>query len=259
MKRVLSALVGVPLVVAAVFLAGPMVFALTAAALFVLAQMEYLRLCGIGRVMGAASLAAGSAGLLAAGAGYHWAVPGGVFLLIAAASLVGVEDPAKRFQETAETVLGTVLIAYAFGCLVMLRQVPQGPSWVMVVLVVLWAGDTAAYYGGSRFGRRKLAPLLSPKKTVEGSAFGLAASVAAGTLLAGLLLDEVRPGQAAFLSLLVAACGQAGDLVVSLWKRAKGVKDSGRLVPGHGGLLDRIDSLLLGIPVGYLLIQSSVF
>jgi len=258
-KRVLSALVGIPLVVAAVFLAGPAVFSFIAAALFVLAQLEYLSLCGIGGGMGAVSLVAGSVGLIASGMGYPWAVPGGVLLLIAAASLVGMEDAAKRFQETAETALGTILIAYAFSCLIMLRQMPQGSSWVMVVLVVLWAGDTAAYYGGSRFGKRKLAPLLSPKKTVEGSVCGLAASVAAGTLLSGLLLEGVTPGQAASLSFLVAASGQAGDLVVSLWKRAKGVKDSGRLIPGHGGLLDRIDSLLLGIPVAYLFIQSAVF
>jgi len=128
-----------------------------------------------------------------------------------------------------------------------------------MVLLVLWAGDTGAYYGGRRFGRRKLAPLLSPKKTLEGALFGLAGSLVVGMTAAMFLLEGVTVFQALAVSLVVALCGQAGDLVVSLWKRAKGVKDSGRLIPGHGGLLDRIDSLLLGLPAGYILIRIMVF
>jgi len=260
-KRVLSGLVGIPLAVAAVYLTDHMVFVMIAVALFVLAILEYLRLCGIEGVMRTFALAGGAAGVLATGTlmEYPGAFPGGVLLILVTASLLRVGDPAERFHAAAETVMGTVYIAYAFGCLIMLRFMHQGASLVMMILVVLWVGDTAAYYGGKRFGKRKLAPLLSPKKTLEGSGFGLAGSVAAGVVTAMLILEGVTPTQALLISLLVAVGGQAGDLVVSLWKRAKGVKDSGRLIPGHGGLLDRIDSLLLGIPVGYLLIRAMVF
>jgi phosphatidate cytidylyltransferase len=260
-KRVVSGLVGVPLVVGALYLTSQALFVLIAVVLFVLALLEYHRLCGIKGVMAAASLAAGSAGVLTAGTWteYPGTFPGGLLLVLVAASLLGVGNPQERFHATAEAVMGTVYIAYAFGCLVMLRNMPQGSSLVMMVLLVLWAGDTGAYYGGRRFGRRKLAPLLSPKKTLEGALFGLAGSLVAGMTAAMFLLEGVTVFQALAVSLVVALCGQAGDLVVSLWKRAKGVKDSGRLIPGHGGLLDRIDSLLLGLPAGYILIRIMVF
>lgn len=261
MKRVISGLVGIPLVVGAVYLAGQTLFVTIAVILCVLALLEYHRLCGIKGVMAAASLVAGAAGVFTAGTwvDHPGTFPGGLLLAIVAASLLGVGDPEERFQAASEAVMGTVYIAYAFGCLVMLRHMPQGSSLVMTVLVVLWAGDTAAYYGGRHFGRRKLSPLLSPKKTMEGSLFGLLGSLAAGVTASVLLLEGVTLLQALAVSLAVALCGQAGDLVVSLWKRAKGVKDSGRLIPGHGGLLDRIDSLLLGLPAGYILIRVMVF
>jgi phosphatidate cytidylyltransferase len=260
-KRFLSSLVGIPLVVAVVYLPGPTVFAMVATLLFLLALREYLQLCSVEGTMAAFSFVAGGAGVLTAG---RWMAlpgmfPGGILVFLVTASLLISGDPKERFHTAAAAVMGTVYIAYAFGCLIMLRGMPQGPALAMTILLVIWAGDTAAFYGGSRFGKRKLAPQLSPKKTLEGSGFGLAGSVVAGALTALLLLEGITFFQVLALSLLVALAGQAGDLVVSLWKRAKGVKDSGTLIPGHGGLLDRIDSLLLGLPAGYLLIRAMGF
>lgn len=123
----------------------------------------------------------------------------------------------------------------------------DGPRLLLFALVITWAGDTAAYFAGRAFGRHKLAPGLSPKKTWEGSAAGFAASLAAGWAFHSWL-----DAPAIHLLAMAAAgniAGQAGDLLESAYKRSAGVKDSGGLLPGHGGVLDRIDALILAIPV----------
>jgi phosphatidate cytidylyltransferase len=120
--------------------------------------------------------------------------------------------------------------------------------WLLVLLfAVVWGGDTAAFYVGTRFGRHRMAPAISPKKSWEGAVAGLVAAV-----LAGVVWSTLRLGTLDSILLLTvgaaAAAGQLGDLVVSLLKRAAGVKDSGRLLPGHGGLLDRFDALYAAAP-----------
>jgi phosphatidate cytidylyltransferase len=120
---------------------------------------------------------------------------------------------------------------------------------------VIWAGDVAAYYAGRALGRHKLAPTISPNKTVEGSIAGLAGSILAGTLLGSWLLQR----QISFLalaSLAAAIAGQLGDLAESALKRSSGVKDSSSLLPGHGGMLDRLDSLIFAAPVFYWFFHS---
>lgn len=117
-------------------------------------------------------------------------------------------------------------------------------------VAVTWLCDTAAYFAGLKWGRRRLAPALSPKKSVEGALAGLAAGAAAGALLTPWL--GWLPLAGALAGLFIAAVAQAGDLWESALKRAAGVKDSGRLLPGHGGILDRFDALLLALPAAYL-------
>lgn len=258
MKRVVSAAVGIPLVVAAVYLSSTGFFALLAVLLAVIALWEYLRLSGVTGITAAAALAGGAASTFAAAFGGSFLAGGAALLILLPASLYGVREPADRFRETADGALGMVYISYAFGTAALLRASESGESWLMMMLIVLWAGDSAAYYAGTRFGRRKMAPLLSPNKTWEGSLAGLAGSTAAGTIFAVIFIDGVTAVDAAFLAVSVGAAGQAGDIVQSLWKRARGVKDSGALIPGHGGLLDRIDSLLLGLPAGYNILEHLV-
>lgn len=255
MTRVLSAAVGIPLVVAAIYLSSTGLFAILAVVLAVVALWEYLRLSGVRGVTAWAALAGGSASTVAAAFGGSFLAGGAALLILLPFSLYRVGDPADRFRETADAALGMVYISYAFGTAAILRAAPSGESWLMMILIVLWAGDSAAYYAGRAWGQRKLAPLLSPNKTWEGAAAGLAGSAAAGTLFALLFIEGAGMVDAALLSAAVGAAGQAGDIVQSLWKRARGVKDSGALIPGHGGLLDRIDSLLLGLPVGYNLLK----
>jgi phosphatidate cytidylyltransferase len=127
-------------------------------------------------------------------------------------------------------------------------------AWIVALVLVVWAYDTAAYFVGRRFGRRPFMHHISPAKTVEGVIGGLVAAVAVGAVIVTLFGRPVLAG--AVFGLLVGAAAQAGDLAESMLKRAAGAKESGRLIPGHGGLLDRIDSFLFAAPVAYFYVVA---
>lgn len=135
--------------------------------------------------------------------------------------------------------------------LVQVRQFEDGVWWVAFFLLVIWAGDTGAYFAGRRFGRRKLYPLISPKKTIEGLVGGLTASVLAAAILGFSALSRYDLGTMVTLALFVSAVSVVGDLCESLIKRGFDVKDSGSILPGHGGFLDRFDSVVFGLPIMY--------
>ncbi|MHB8834751.1 MAG: phosphatidate cytidylyltransferase [Candidatus Methylomirabilia bacterium] len=254
--RVIAALAGIPPVLAAVFLAGPATFGAIVLALALLALHEYLSICAVEPLIKAAVLACAVPALVAVPVGEAPGVWAGAMLVLALISLWRVEDPARRFRGLAEGVLGLCYIGYAMGCLWMLRMgTAHGAAWLFLVLGATWAGDSAAYFVGSRFGRRRFSPNLSPNKTWAGAVGGLSGSLAGGLLSLPLFAGEASVWFLAATSLAVGLTGQLGDLFESLWKRAKGVKDSGNLIPGHGGILDRIDSLLIGIPVGYHIVR----
>jgi phosphatidate cytidylyltransferase len=176
-------------------------------------------------------------------------------------------------RATSITVAGMLYVAGTLAFALLLRHLPDeaarraggvaepldGTLLLLFPLVAVWVGDSAAYFAGSRWGRRKLRPSVSPAKTVEGGVAGLVGSVLAGALFGGVLLSDI-PGyglsafSGAWIGLAIGFTGQLGDLAESLLKREAGVKDSGRLLPGHGGVLDRFDGLLLALPLAYLLI-----
>lgn len=126
-----------------------------------------------------------------------------------------------------------------------------GMQWVLLLLAVIWAGDTFALLAGKAFGKHLLAPVLSPKKTYEGAVAGLLGGIAVGVAAQRLFFPDISMIHAAVASLLLGAFGQLGDFAESLLKRAAEKKDSSNLIPGHGGALDRMDSLLFAIPVLY--------
>lgn len=138
--------------------------------------------------------------------------------------------------------------------LVLLLDIQQhrGGAFVLFPLLIIWATDSIAYFSGKFFGRRKLAPLLSPGKTWAGFYGGCLGGLLAALSVHSLFGMAFSYGHAVVLGLLLSLSGQLGDLAESLLKREAGVKDSGRLIPGHGGLLDRLDSLLFAVPVYYL-------
>ena len=255
--RILAALVGIPPVLAAVFFAGPLLFGAVVLVLALLALHEYLGLCAVEPLVRWAVLACAVPLLIAVPAGGAPGVAAASLLVLSLVSLWRVEDPVRRFRGLAEGVLGLCYIGYGMACLWFLRmETSHGAAWLFLVLAATWAGDSAAFFVGSRFGRRRFCPVLSPNKTWAGSLGGLAGSLAGGLLSLPLFAGDVPAGFVAATSLAVGLTGQLGDLFESLWKRAKGVKDSGNLIPGHGGILDRIDSLLIGIPAGYHIVRT---
>ena len=150
----------------------------------------------------------------------------------------------ERLVHLALTLLGGFYLGYLLPHWVLLFRLPRGRYWVAFVLLVIMLGDTVAYAVGSRFGTRKLAPKISPGKTVEGCLGYSGGSAVAGLLAGRWLFPELSGAEIVALSLTLSILGQLGDLFESWIKRAFAVKDSGRLLPGHGGILDRLDSLI---------------
>jgi len=149
-------------------------------------------------------------------------------------------------------VAGLLWAGALLSTMVLLRQLPEGPGWVLLACTLAWGSDTGGYFGGRAFGRTPLYPKVSPKKTWEGSIAGVLAATGIAYFMQWLAGPESIP--AAHLAVLApvgAVVGQLGDLVESLVKRSVGVKDSGRIMPGHGGLLDRVDALLFVGPTVY--------
>jgi phosphatidate cytidylyltransferase len=139
------------------------------------------------------------------------------------------------------------------GGLFSLLRFDAGAAWVLIVFAITMASDTSAYFVGKQFGRHRLAPYVSPNKSVEGALGAVVAAMIAGALAVIMLGLPIGAGGGMLLGLIGSIAGQIGDLAESLIKRQVGVKDSGNLIPGHGGLLDRIDSLLFTAPVVYYL------
>jgi phosphatidate cytidylyltransferase len=155
-------------------------------------------------------------------------------------------------ERAANTLLAVLYVGWLLGHGILLHHTsPVGDELVLFVVGVTWVGETSAYLVGSAIGRRKLAPVISPRKTVEGSLAQLVASVATGAALGAWLLPPCGIGVAIAGGVLLGMVGQLGDLAESAIKRSVGTKDTGGLIPGHGGVLDRIDSLLFNLPAFY--------
>jgi len=155
-------------------------------------------------------------------------------------------------ESTANTLFGAIYIGWLLGYAIWLQGRADGPQLVLFLVGVTWAGESAAYLVGSSVGRHRLAPVLSPGKTVEGAIAQLIVSIAAALALGFWLLPACGLLGAAGAGVILGVVGQVGDLAESAIKRSIGTKDTGDLIPGHGGMLDRIDSLLFNAPALYL-------
>ena len=160
--------------------------------------------------------------------------------------------------ETGGALSGLVigLGAGSFAALASLSPIEDGTSRIALLLAVIISSDVFAYFGGHAFGRHKLAPLVSPGKTVEGAVFGLVGAAIASGVVATQLFKDQSTGLVVVIGVLVAIAGIVGDLLESLFKRFLGAKDSGTLFPGHGGALDRMDAFLLSAPLLYAFFRS---
>jgi phosphatidate cytidylyltransferase len=182
--------------------------------------------------------------------------PAGIVLAAFSVYLFLGEDLAERYRHLGWALLGTLYIGYLFPHIVYLHRAPEGRRWVFFVLVVAMVGDTAGYLVGSAVGNRKLAPKISPAKTVEGALGGAGASVLFGLLAGGFLLSSRSWVEIFLLCLILSALAQIGDLFESWVKRVFSVKDSGALLPGHGGLLDRLDSVIFPVVFAALYLRA---
>ncbi len=193
--------------------------------------------------------------LILRGALPGWLVPAAVIAAMGALTLgVGIKGAGAVAvgDDTLPTaLLGALYVGVLFPYFALLRNQPHGAQLVILIILLVAAGDTGAYLAGSRWGRIKLAPRISPGKTVEGSIASIAASLIAMLALRGALPPAETIGQAMLLALAINLMAQIGDLAESALKRIAGVKDSGWLFPGHGGLLDRTDSLVFAAVFTY--------
>jgi phosphatidate cytidylyltransferase len=194
-----------------------------------------------------------------------------VFLTVALVTLMCLEITRKEVKmattHIATTILGVIYIGFLGSHLIMLREYPlrinldygYGASFVFLAFVVTWAGDTGAYIVGSAIGRRPLVPRISAKKTKEGSVGGLLFAGGAALVARETFAPYLELWQAVVLGLLAGIVGQFGDLFESLIKRDADIKDTSEMIPGHGGVLDRFDSLLFTAPLIYYFIRFVVF
>lgn len=257
MKRLVSAAILIPLIVWDVLAAPQWVFLAIMAAVGAVAYYEFDAIAAAhavprGKWPGGpwTGMAAGLILLLA-----PQPVMATLVVLAAALMLLALrlEDLAGALPTAAMVLLGIVYIFGAWRCAILLRNV--NPHWLMVSLLVSWAGDTAALYVGRAFGRRKMASRISPSKTWEGAAGSVAGGVLAAILYTYFFIPQVPLWAVILVGAAGNLAGQAGDLAESAFKRGANVKDSGTLLPGHGGWLDRIDSSLFSIPAVYFVLR----
>jgi phosphatidate cytidylyltransferase len=262
--RILVTLIGLPIIIA-IFMAGGWLFAVVVAAVLARAAWEY---AGIFEAGGAQPvkwlMAAGAAAILLVrffSLEAEW-LPALLALLAATLHLFAYER--GRNQAATDftiTLSGIVYIGILGSYFAAVRNLPNGEWWLLLTLVAVWLADSAAYLIGTPYGKHKMAPRLSPKKSWEGYVAGVVFSTA-GAPLFGLLFARLgMPADAAFSSLNLAILGfvigaltTLGDLTESMIKRQMKVKDASQLLPGHGGIFDRIDSWLWALPLGYFLI-----
>jgi phosphatidate cytidylyltransferase len=256
-QRVLTAAVAVPVLVACVGWAPAWLFTAVVIALAAWAQWELYAMFRDVGVMAdrTAGLALGVLVVLAfalGGAARPWTVPLALSLAVAGCLALGLRRETGAgldWTGIALTLLGVCYCAWLLGHALWLRGLAEGRALTLFALAVTWCGESGAYFVGRRFGRHKLAPRISPGKTLEGAAAQVAVSTGAAVVAAPAA--GLPAGHALAVGVLLGVVGQVGDLAESFLKRSARTKDAGRLLPGHGGLLDRLDSLLFNLPALY--------
>jgi len=259
-KRVVTAVVLLPILIASILVSKDRPFGwpflLLCAVVTAICSFEMLRMFfrGIRDLLGGTALAV-LVFLSGALLPFEFSFPAIMLFVVLAVfhSMPGSDNIDDKMRKAALLVLCVIYIGGLFSLYPRTLSLPRGEYWVLLGIVTVAAGDTFAYFTGRLLGRRKLAPSISPNKTVEGAVGGLAGSVAVCVVCAYYFLPGVPAWYAALSGAAIGICGQGGDLFESLLKRSAGVKDSGALFPGHGGVFDRADAILAASPSVYIL------
>jgi phosphatidate cytidylyltransferase len=256
-RRILATIVFAPLFYLVVRYLPPAVFFVLVSAAALLTVGELFRLLAP-KEQWPISMGLGGAATLALLCDAQWPalIPDRLILLVTvlvAAGLplvspIGLRD---AVMQSALAVMGALYVGLTLSCLLLTRALPDGEYLVFFVVLVTWAGDTGAYIVGKLMGRRPLAPIISPKKTIEGLFGGMILAVVVALGSRSWFLPSLHVRDAAVLGVLLTLAGLLGDLAESAIKRGANQKDSGSLIPGHGGMLDRLDSLLFTAPCFY--------
>ena len=259
-QRVITALLLLPVVLALVFAAPASWFSILLAVVLIGASLEYRRLAGISSQTAGYLMVFVQAAILAVLFWYreHWVNGSTLYLSISCLVwlLMFIRLPLYRPGSPPDGTYRVVSIATAilsittgWFALSWLRIQAEGPWLILLLLLIVWAADTGAYFAGKTFGKRKLAPSISPGKTQAGLVGGLIAAPLIALLAVNLMpVETIDTTRLVLISLVTALVSVGGDLMISLHKRTSGFKDSGSLLPGHGGILDRLDSLLAAAP-----------
>lgn len=257
-QRILTAAIALPLLIVLIAFANSLIFSLFLVVVLFLALLEFNRM-GLAADHSVEQWVAAVAGALSVPLLYFQqetmllTLFAGTILLLGLLFLFRLPEIKSIPQHLGWLCLGLFYLPFLLGHLVLLRMLPAGREWIFLTLLVIMICDTFAYFVGSNFGKRKLYPAVSPNKSVEGGVGGLVGAVLVVVLAGATFLPQIGIFDGIVVGLLLGTVGQLGDLFESLLKRACGVKDSGNLVPGHGGLLDRLDSLLFAFPIVYCL------
>lgn len=256
-QRVLSAVVILPPLVLFLIYASQRLFLLFICILMWMSLREYFRLLAINRPsVGGASLTYAVALALACTAyigGVQW-MPLTFSLSIVSLTInvmLRGEPTSPPFPALLHSLFGMIFIGWGLSHLVLLRGLEAGEWYILLLCVIIWAGDATAMYVGKSLGRHKMAPSISPGKTWEGAAGGVASCLLVAALGMHFLAPQLSLRQSLMFGLIISCTAQTSDLGESMLKRYVGVKDSGTLIPGHGGILDRIDSLFLAAPLAF--------
>ena len=266
--RLTSAVIGMPIIVAAILIGGPLFAALMALSLVIaLGEIAVIVKLKIRSELFAVTVAAtgGIIGVVAADSDIplHWPILATVLGIASVTTIVAVRTVEQPRAELLQPILNrglamlaaTAYLAIPGATFIAVRGSEQGTDWMLLAVLAIMSTDAAAYAGGRLLGRRQLAPSVSPNKTIEGAIFGWLGGFGATIALDQILGLDAEIWPLVILAIILPIAGQIGDLAESLFKRAMDVKDSSNLIPGHGGVLDRLDSLLFGLPVVFFFLQ----
>lgn len=247
--RLLTAAVGIPIILWMLYWAPPYVFSCFAVLVTLVGALELgtMTLKGDAPLRAwlvIASMATTAVIVFSTRADALLTLVFGVVVTGALAALVRVDPMSAASGRMGWLIAGPLYVGGALAAIAKLHHFEHGGTWVVLSMALAWGSDTGGYFAGRAFGRHKLYEKVSPKKTIEGSIGGLATVVAFAAVIRWLWLPSLPWVHAVVLALVAGAIGQAGDLCISVIKRSTGVKDSGNIIPGHGGLLDRIDALM---------------